>query len=223
MCYNVIVTFNFLNSSVKTVEFRNINNLEQVVLRYSTDFRPMRMCVFQSILLCEVTNGNQLVVKWFDCSTSPPKPATDVSITHTHTNKNSKECCPNHYIFHMCIVNSGAKQLLVTVTKSGKLRAFDTQADELEWEAGRNLRDMKYPFSAKGLTIDGCHLFVIDSGNKCVQMFSTDGKYLKCIFKAVDYALGYMNRIQWLNKTSSLVVWNTRDGQNYINVIEINL
>ena len=119
VCYNAIVTFNFLNSSVNTIEFRGINNLEQVVLRYSTDFRPMRMCVFQSILLCEANNGNERIVKWFDCSTSPPKPATDVSITHTHTNKNSKECCPSHNIFYMCIVNSGAKQLLVTVIKSG--------------------------------------------------------------------------------------------------------
>ena len=208
---------------MSTIEFRGINNLEQVVLRYSTDFRPMRMCVSQSILLCEVKEGNQRIVKWFDCSTSPPKPATDVSITHTHTNKISKNCCLDHIIFHMCIVNSGDKQLLGTVTKSGKLRVFDTQADTLEWQAASNLRYMKNPFFAKDLTTDGRHLFVIDAGNKCVQMFSTDGKYLKCIFKAVDYALGTIKRIQWLDKTSSLVVWNARDGQSYVNVIKINL
>ena len=214
-----------VNSEKRKIEFRKINNLEHVLLCFSVDSPPMRLAVSQqSILVCESSSGNQRVVNWLDCCSSPPKPATDVAITHIHTNVNSEYWCPENQIFYMCCVNSESKQLLATITKSGALRVFDVQGDKLEWEISKcKLLSMKESFFANGLATDGSNLFVIDRNNRCVQMFRSDSEYLRCVLKAEDHSLGVLQRIRWLQKASSLVVWNNRNLQNYINIIKIDV
>ena len=82
-------------------------------------------------------------------------------------------------------------------------------ADKLEWTAPNNLQGMDNVFCAKGLATDGRgHVFVCDSNNKCVQMFSADGKFIRTLLREGEHGIGdAVGGFKWFDKnivTSSL-------------------
>ena len=62
---------------------------------------------------------------------------------------------------------------------------------------------------ARGVATDGHgRLFVSDQGNQCIHMFSADGNYNQCLWKAGDI-LGDLSKIQWSENASCFYVTHT--------------
>ena len=71
-------------------------------------------------------------------------------------------------------------------------------------------------FQATGVAVDdNGRLFVADTANECIQMFSAaDGQYLGCLMKQGDQGLTWPNRLRWCDTSSSLIVAH-HDGAKY--------
>ena len=110
---------------------------------------------------------------------------------------------PLYWIYDMCYVKDGDKQLLVVSAGGEGLHAYNTVTDELEWKVEGKLPGMGKKMDAWGVTTDGRgHLFLADYENG-IQMFSTAGRYLGCLIGDED--LGSPHRVRWCDETSSIL------------------
>ena len=151
-------------------------------------------------------------VRWLDCSTLPPKAATDTNIIHI------EEWSPAD----MCYVQHRNKQLFITTGGSHGIAAYNTSSNKMEWTYKGEVAKMKMDIFACGATTDGLgYLFVCDTNNKCIQTFSTDGMYLGCLLKKGQKGLGEPRRICWCNSTSSLIVAHKKSSRYHISTINI--
>ena len=82
---------------------------------------------------------------------------------------------------------------------------------------------MSEPVFATGITTDGNgRLFVADSSNNCIHLFSVNGEYLGCALTADDYNFGELKKhVRWHNKTSSLVVAHRTNESTFISIVKI--
>ena len=80
---------------------------------------------------------------------------------------------------------------------------------------------MAKDMDAWGVTTDmRGHLFICDHENDCVQMFSTDGKYMGALLKK-QLGFGKPREILWCESSSCFVVAHeTRDYYN-VSVLKI--
>ena len=168
------------------INFHDIHKFEEIVLSHSmAPLQTGSLCGVSpngSILLCEdlLESGK---VRWLDCSVSPPKICEEFKAIESQ-----KE------IWDMCCVENNGKKLVVMLTWSCKLYAFDSESGHLEWrdrdhvvsEDGNSLRITK-------LTTDGLgHLFVYDHDQKCVLRLNAEGHYLNTVLdqKQIRESLG---------------------------------
>ena len=157
-------------------------------------------------------------VRWLGCSTSPPQEYGAV------TSSAGAE------ISDLCLVERDGKILSVIVTRSGMLFAIDVISQVTKWEAKWDLGEsMSHPLYAKNVTSDWHgHLFVSDSNNKCIQMFSVDGFYVGPILHTNDARLQVTEKgpvtLHWIRtfkRTSTVgIVYKTK-GKWYIGVITL--
>ena len=92
----------------------------------------------------------------------------------------------------MCVVLNISKQLLVIATVSGKLRAFDVESSNLEWEADSKLGGvMPLSLHAATISLDGQgQVLVCDLNNECIQLFfAFSGRYLRPVLRKNDARL----------------------------------
>ena len=122
----------------------------------------------------------------------------------------------------MCTVKDGSNELLVaagqaSVEVDGGERnqgqngvfAYNMATGKQEWQFCRKPPGMENSVKARGVATDGHgRLFVCDQGNTCIHMFSADGKYNQCLWKADDI-LGDLSKIQWSENTSCFYVTHT--------------
>ena len=164
----------------------------------------------QSTLLYEDRSKSPREVHWLDLNDAQPKPADGKRVIHTEQTN----------IDDMCFSESAEKQLLVVAGGDKGLFAYNTDTDELEWKIGGHLSGHLIAMHTMGVTTDGRgHLFVTDTYNHCIQMFSvSDGQYLG--FLVIDIAetlrsrhlkstceqiFRFPWRIRWCEETSSLI------------------
>ena len=191
------------------IEFRNANDLNEVVHSYSVaPHQPVRICtVERSTLLYADDSTKQREIQWLDCSTSLPKPTNGKSITHTLQG----------YTFDMCCSRYGDKQYLNTTYSSSGVYAYDVIADKFDWKGEPNGTEKK--MNAFGITADGRgHLFVCDMSNGCIHVFSTGGVYLG---ELNGSRIGVPRCIRWCSETSSIVVAHKKDDKRIISVIYV--
>ena len=98
--------------------------------------------------------------------------------------------------------------------------SFNTITGQLKWSVKGRLQDMKEDLYACRITSDDHgNLFVSDSANKALQMFSvSDGRYLGCLFREGENGFGKPWEVCWCNEMSSLLV---ADDQGWISKIEL--
>ena len=137
----------------------------------------------------------------------------------------------------MTAVSIGSRQLLVTASKintrvvgggvklenvGNEIRAYDVNLGKLAWIAKGKLPGMVKELCAEALTSDGQgHLFVCDTNNCCMQMFSADdGRYLRCVLREGEQCLGKLKLIRWCPYSSSiLLVHKIHEGPYQIAVL----
>ena len=145
-----------------------------------------------------------------DCSTLPPRPSGDINVTQIQA----------RVVWNMCCI----KDLLVLALKDGVF-GYDIRSGafgELKWRVQGRLKGMLTEMRACGVTSDGHgHLFICDSNNKCVQIFSVDGVYMRALFSGGS--LGIPLRVQSQEITTSLVLLcDIGSNEAVLNVIKIN-
>ena len=206
------------------------------ICRYTVgQHEPGILCAgTQSTLLYEDASKSPREVHWLDLSDREPKPAKGKCVIHTK----------NKYIYDMCFVQDGDKQLLIVAggdegfftsktTKGPSLFAYDTEKDKLEWKVGENLPGNKEHMRAAGVTTDGRgHLFVTDRNNDRIQMFYvSDGAYLGHLILDTEILRfrGFLPwrqilppcGILWCEKMSSLVYTSGFNREWYFMVINV--
>ena len=187
-------------STEKKIEFRDIKNLNQTVLKHSVaPCVPDPVCTYSPDTLLYVDIfGEKGKVRWLDCRKSPPVAARGENISQISLDQRSE-------IWDMCIVgDTRENKLLVIACNYGKLRAFNTKSNELKWKARCKLPDMKLWLFAFSITTDGQgHIFIYDYNNTAVQMFSSGGQYKRAVWQTDEKKF---RRIRWHDKSSSLLV-----------------
>ena len=164
-------------------------------------------------------------MQWLDCSVQYQSPVYSQDPTYVWRPFSSS----NFRIWDMCFVDISGLQLFIIVTQSGNLYASDvTDTDQFPhvWQAKRNLPKNSQPMFAKGVTTDGQgHLFVRDTTNDCIQMFGTDGKFIKTVVRKGQQGLNNIWRVLWYDKMSSLIVGHSEQESLYtfISVVKITL
>ena len=157
-------------------------------------FMPGPMCTISPSTLLYVDQGiSPRKIRWVECS--PTKPQPDITMTRTQLTN----------VRDMCLVQNGGNLLLVA-TGDG-VHAYNTKNDNLEWSVEGKLPGMACRIEPQGLTTDGRgHLFVCDTFNSCIQMFSADGTYLHPLLSQGEQGLGQPWGVRWSKSTQSLVV-----------------
>ena len=100
----------------------------------------------------------------------------------------------------MCFLKSKDKEYFVTTNGYKGVFSYSAGADgeDAEWKMKGKLPGMRKESSLWGATTDGRgHLLVCDTENRCIQMLSSDGKYLGAIFTEGEQGLGQPWRIHW--------------------------
>lgn len=222
-----IVFFAFFFSEEKRVKFFEIRRLACAARDHKVaPHEPGIMCTAApSVLVYEDLSGCGCRVRWLDCKTFPPKPVSQGKVLHTERHKTGKS--PTSKIYEMsCAYNAEKQHLLIIVTTSGRLRAIDSKNGDPMWEVPRNLPHLKSPWSADGVTTDGCgHLFVSDTRNKSVHMFSTEGEHLQEVFGKEQLGPDKSRYVGWIKKRSSLVVVHDmpKQGKKNISVLKLDV
>ena len=99
----------------KEIDFYDINNLNEVLVTFPVaPHLPGRLCSTSgstsgSKLLYEDESKHPHVIRWLDCSTSPPTPATGTSVTHIKIQSG---------IHDMCCAELKGKQFLITAPRT---------------------------------------------------------------------------------------------------------
>ena len=178
------------------IEFRVVNNLQKIVLNFTTKPRqPAKLlCLSPTSLMYRDSSSSSLVT--VDCRSSPP------------CQRPLRGKLPKNEITDMCFVDGEDSKLIVVVFKDGTLCAFSAVSSELQWQAKQKMphtRVAQQPLRAGGVTADGRgHLLVSDLGNKWVQKFSLDGGYLGRVVSVSKTGQGDLVcpilHIRWLNR-----------------------
>ena len=115
-----------------------------------------------------------------------------------------------------CVSQKGCHLIVKSFGDNG-IAAFDLVTGNKRWEVRGMLAGMQKPMTAHGIDTDGQgHLFVCDTANQCIQMFSFNGEYLGVLLKSRDLCLGTPLRICWCRDTYSAVVLYHKNSHCYI-------
>ena len=192
------------------IEFRDVNNLKQILRLYSVSQQPSCMTSSTSNLVYVDTSKTPRQVLWLEYSASPPRLS---GVNHTRL-ENIRDIC------HLKYEN---KHLLVAIRDDGGISAYNKITDRLEWSVKGFLSGTERQMRACSLAADGDrgHLFVCDEANFSVQMFSADGVYLGCLLKEGEQSVGRPLMIRWCEESSSLVALHSKGLQYYLSVLSL--
>ena len=184
------------------LEFRDSDTLRNVIEKFSCappkrppKFRPSigRLCTAETSTLLYVDKSKTPTeVTWLDCSTSPPQPVSDRQNTQL----------PHNRIHDIVFLNKGKKEMLLYTCDDGVF-AHNVKSSQNEWSiTSFHRRPLKNPCSVT--TNDRGHIFVSDTNNSVVLMFSSDGVELGTVMDPRDIARP--GPICWCESLLSLVV-----------------
>ena len=191
----------------------DLNDLTKILVIASVAPRkPGVLCTgpSKSLLLYEYWTKSPREVCWLDLSAALPKPAAEKRVILPEQEE----------IRDMCFLHHREKELLITVDGDGKIYAYDTQTNKLEWKIDGKLPGMEGNMQTFGITSDGRgHLFAADYGNMYIQMFLvSDDQYLGYLIIDKE-KLRSPVRVKWCEKLSSLLYINSWHWGNYLNAI----
>lgn len=188
------------------MDFLNVPNLYKRVHRFTdADIKPIkifstsRFGASHLLAQCKAQDSTRLLR--LDCSTYHIK-QTGTPTQVSSINKIQDGCC---------IEKNGNTQLVYV---SGDIHCQDSNG-KLVWSIHGAVTGTSTAAEIRCCSLctdDNGHLFVCDSSNKCIHLFSTDGVYLDCVAKEYEFNLGTPIFVRWCKKTSSLVVGHS--GRN---------
>ena len=155
---------------------------------------------------------------------------TGPDLIYTETNIET-----NTFITSMCCVECQNEELLVTPyhkeglfdgkDESG-ICAYNMRTGKLQWNTDGIIPGVHKRMVPTDVATDGRgHLFVCDTNNACLQMFSTKGHFLEAfdldVLKAENKGVATPHHICWSSGISSLVVVFENNKKHFIAVIKV--
>ena len=181
------------------------------MMRYSVaPSEPGRLCTSNvTFLLYEDLTTKPRQLRWLDCTVFPSPPALQAGVSVTYTRHAS--------LVDICCVRQGYGTLLVTARGFHGIDAYNAASSKLEWSVIGKIPGMKKGLCAWALTTDNMGtLLVADKGNKCIQMFSTEGMYLRFISGS---NLGVIWAIHWWSPEGTLLCAHKKDDTFYVSIV----
>ena len=174
-----------------------------------------------SLKLLSTVSPNRDVLFWLG-GTYDEDQKIEVKQLHCHDNgylyfKKAKTPIdlPDDSIIDMCCISGGRS--LLFVTEDG-LVACNTKTGKQKWSASLNQPDLKEEMCIDGITTDAQgHLFVCDTKNECVHVFSeNNAQHLGILLKKKDGDIGVPHKVGWNHKSGLLVVTHKQDDSRFI-------
>ena len=201
----------FLSSNFNRLELRDPNNLQTIVYTHSVEpHRPYTLCVAPPSTLFYADNQFKKPsgIHRLDCSEEMPTLCQSIGPYDYHIRS----------ISYMKYFNEN----ILAIAFDHELQTFKIDTGKVKWIKkdihlpGQNENCEPYCLAAdrKG------RLFVNDSNNKCIQIFSeSDGQYLGCLIKEGEQDLGEVKQMCFNESTSQLVVSHKKDEKIFIAVL----
>ena len=105
----------------------------------------------------------------------------------------------------LCFVHENGDNLLLIVNTW--VKAYDMKKRSCVWTISGQLPRMQHPLNATHICTDGAgHIFVVDSDNGCVHMFTTEGRFISSIVKKGDYGIENPQFVSWSSEEKILVL-----------------
>ena len=211
----------FLFRSENKIEYRKANNLEDVGHYFVEPCQPYRICSVpgdrSALLFIDVSEEGYKTFKvHFD----------EEHQQLQHTKANAKLVQFVDLIYDMCYSTYKGKEFIVVTRGSDGMYCYNLKTGNIEWgvKGGSRPSPTSQPMILCGLTTDGRgRLFVCDSGNSCIQMFSIpDGKYLDALVRAGGEELGILHLVSLCKESSSLIVTHKLSEVWRVSVISLN-
>ena len=123
----------------------------------------------------------------------------------------------------MCFLKSKDNEYFVTTNGYKGVFSYSAGADgqDAEWKMKGKLPGMRKESSLWGATTDSRgHLLVCDTENRCIQMLSSDGKYMGAIFTEGEQGLGQPWRIHWCKDEPICFIVHKKDQDWCISMIQ---
>ena len=197
-------------STAKKIEFRNKENLSEILLSISVaPHQPESMCtVSPSVLVYKDTSTRPVQLHWLDCSGTEPKL---LGIT-ANVNLNGVQ--------DMCVVQSENEKLLIVISRDkNDIHAYSCSTGQLKYSIEKKIPSGSFVSFGVAGDSNG-HLFVSDYTKNCIYMFSvSDGQYVGCFLNNGDQGLEYPRRLRWAQTSSSLVIEHFKDRKWFISDI----
>ena len=122
----------------------------------------------------------------------------------------------------MCYAEFDGKSLLVVACSDDGVKAYNMDTKELVWSIIGEMPLSEKPLKALGITADKHgRLFVRDEENKCIHIFSIDGKFVTTLLREGEQGLGELNNICWSKELSGLIVVHRKDDKTWISLVKI--
>ncbi len=202
----------FTISSNKRIEFMDLTKINKKVYECSVSPHwPSKLHTTSPSTLLYSDKSHPKIIRWLDCSSSTPEPATGNNEMPTEQN----------YLNDLCCVENEKKSVVVTTDYyHSTIRCYSKDSGKLLWKVEGKLPGMGEQMKPDGITTDGEGLlFVTDLKNKCIHQFSADGEYVGVLLRKGEEGLGFPGCVQWNETNSSLVVAHVKDGQMHISVV----
>ena len=166
------------------------------------NYRPGVLCVgVESMLLFVDDSALPRKIIHLDCSKLPDTRWDGFTQTE------------EHQIHDICFVRQPVNtKLLITANGESGISAYTVKTGCLEWKNKGVVPGTEQEMNACAVAADSHgRVFVCDSANKCIQLFSIDGAYLGKAFCAE--IKGTPSEIRWYNGLSYLAV-TSYDSEN---------
>ena len=122
----------------------------------------------------------------------------------------------------MCCAEFEGRSFLFMGCSHNGLETYNTNAGEREWSVQGEIPFSEINLDAKHITTDARgHLFVHDEENKCIHIFSLNGKYVMTLLREGEQNLGELHTICWSQELSGLIVAHRKDNKSWISLIKI--
>ena len=110
----------------------------------------------------------------------------------------------------ICFFKENNKEIVICLYRGLKGIYARNWSNQLLWSVDGAISGQQEIVCVSVATNGHGHLFVCDDGNKCIQLFSTDGLYIGRLVKAGEHGLGEPRLVRWCKKSSSLVIAHTK-------------
>ena len=170
--------------------------------------RPWEICTSSNSSLWYESSHGVSEFHQLDCSSFPCLTSDKVLNT---------DC-----VYGMCCAEFDGKSLLVMACYDDSVKAYNTDTREMVWSIIGEMPLSEKPLVARAITSDKHgRLFVCDKGNKCIHIFSTDGKYVTTLLREGEQGLGELYHICWSEQLSGLIVVHSKDNKIWISLVKI--